>query len=100
TNLPKALSINMYDVFEISEYINENGIDPIEFTIVGNKGLITDGNHRVMAARRLGYSHVPVKIIVVLDPLKSPLYNHPNFIVLDSKMENLLKQIFLEPATK
>ena len=91
------IGINMYDVFEITEYIQYNGIDPLELSIIKDKALLTDGNHRIVAAKRLGYTEVPVKITVYICDGRDTFYDHTleRFKFIDSELEFYLKKLFL-----
>ncbi len=61
---PRIPFVNMYDVDEVTEHVRLHGLEPIELSIVGDKALLTDGNHRIAAAKRLGYEAVPVYVMV------------------------------------
>lgn len=91
------IGINMYDVFEITKYIKANGIDPLELSIIKTKALLTDGNHRIVAAKRLGYTEVPVKVSVYLCDGRDTFYDHTlkRFKPINSELENWLKKLFL-----
>lgn len=49
---------------QFTNYIKENGITkPIILTVDTGKGLITDGNHRLCIAKKLGFKTVPVEVV-------------------------------------
>jgi hypothetical protein len=62
---PRISFIKNYSVDSITEYINAQGkLDPLELSVVGDRALLTDGNHRIVAAQRLGYRVVPVNVVM------------------------------------
>jgi hypothetical protein len=63
TPAPRIPFVNMYDVEEVTEYVKRHGLhEPLELSIINSRALLTDGNHRLVAARRNGYEVVPVNI--------------------------------------
>jgi len=49
---------------EVTEDIKTNGIKrPINLEVYSGKGLVTEGNHRIAAAKRLGLKYIPVRVI-------------------------------------
>jgi len=73
---PKVSSFNTRDVDEVMEYIRANGLEPVELSIVGKKALLTDGNHRIVAARRLGYCVIPVNVTKYAGNGEESFYEH------------------------
>lgn len=72
---PHISFIKNYSVDSITEYISAQGrLDPLELSLIGNRALLTDGNHRIVAAKRLGYKVVPVNV-VVLDEASESFYH-------------------------
>lgn len=52
-------------VDDVADFIQiQSRIEPLELSVIGNRALLTDGNHRIVTAKRLGYTTVPVTIIV------------------------------------
>ena len=88
---PKVPFINMYDVEQVTDHIKTYGIkEPLELSIIGNHALLTDGNHRLVAARRNNYELVPVNIHVYSSVLAQEVfYEH-----------TLLRFKHLNPALK
>src|SRR5688572_30954397 len=69
---PRISFIKNYSVDSITEYINAQGkLDPLELSVVGDRALLTDGNHRIVAAQRLGYRVVPVNVVMFGEGSKS-----------------------------
>jgi hypothetical protein len=74
---PRSSFIRNYSVDSITEYINIQGkVEPLELSVIGNKALLTDGNHRIVAAKRLGYKVVPVNVVVFFGEGSQTFYNH------------------------
>jgi hypothetical protein len=72
-------------------------IDPLELSIIGTKALLTDGNHRLVVAKRLGYTMVPVNIIVLFGEGDDTFYEHTlkRFKPITAALEFWLKKTFL-----
>src|SRR4029079_1277931 len=59
---PKIAIFQMYNVDQVTEWVRSHGITkPLELSIFEDKALLTDGNHRVVAADRLNMDMVPVQ---------------------------------------
>lgn len=87
--------VNSYEIDEIAEHICSHGMEPLQLSIAGGKALLTDGNHRLVAARQLGYTHVPVFLVVFPGTrifLKETL---EQFKPLSDEIEDILKKTFL-----
>ena len=57
--------IQSYTVDQVTEWVKENGISnekPLELSLFEDKALLTDGNHRVLAAHKLNMVTVPVMV--------------------------------------
>src|ERR1044072_1401119 len=50
------------NVDEVTEYVKLNGLKPLELSVVNDRALLTDGNLRIVAAKRLGFQEVPVDV--------------------------------------
>ena len=73
---PRISFIRNYSVDSITEYISAQGkMDPLELSVVGDRALLTDGNHRIVAAQRLGYKVVPVNVVMFGDESEN-FYDH------------------------
>ena len=94
---PRVAFINMYTVDEVEEFVEENGLEPLELSIIKSKALLTDGNHRIVAARRLGYKQVMVKVKVYLCDGRDTFYDHTlqRFREINEDLEDWLKDLFL-----
>lgn len=94
---PKVPFMNMYDVDEVTEYVRSNGLEPLELSIIGEKALLTDGNHRIAAAKELGYHEVPVYVMVYFGEGSETFYDHTleRFKPVDEKLGSFIKKIFL-----
>ncbi|HEY9045602.1 MAG TPA: hypothetical protein VIN08_06880 [Ohtaekwangia sp.] len=93
---PRLPYINMYDVDEVTGYVKEHGLTPLELTVIKNTALLTDGNHRIVAAKRLGYEVVPVEIIIHFGNGVDYFYEHTlnRFLPIDANLEAHLRKIF------
>lgn len=94
---PKVPFMNMYDVDEVTEYVRFNGLEPLELSIIGEKALLTDGNHRIAAAKQLGYEEVPVYVKVFFGEGRETFYDHTleRFKPVDKSLELFIKKLFL-----
>jgi uncharacterized membrane protein (UPF0136 family) len=97
---PKIYFVPTHNVDEIADYINEKGeVEPVELSVIGNRALLTDGNHRIVAAKRLGFKMIPVNVVVFFGARESlyPFYNHTlkKFKPISQHLELWLKRIFL-----
>ena len=64
---PMIPFIQTYTVDQVTEWVKENGISeekPLELSFYQNTALLTDGNHRVVAANRLKLKLVPVMVTI------------------------------------
>jgi hypothetical protein len=60
----KEIKFDKKELDSLTKEISKNGITfPITLEIYNNKGLITEGNHRIAAAKRLGIKYIPITII-------------------------------------
>jgi hypothetical protein len=86
-----------YSVEEITEYVNVNGFEPVELSVIKNLALLTDGNHRIIAARRLGLNKILVKVTVFFGDGSETFYEHTlnRFKPIDTALELELKKLFL-----
>lgn len=95
--------VHSYTAEQITEYVSRNGIEPIELSIIKNQALVTDGNHRIVAARNLGYDIIPVVITIFFGNGKEVFYDHTinRFKPITERLETELKKLFLrdDPAT-
>jgi hypothetical protein len=85
-----------HTVDEVTAYLGSTrNIDPLELSIIGNKALLTDGNHRLIAASRLGYTTVRVNIIVFLGDGQETFYEHTldRFKPISGDLEMWLKEV-------
>lgn len=94
---PRIPFIHNHTTEEITHYIDSHGIEPVELSVVRNCALLTDGNHRIVAARSLGYESVPVVITVYFQDISTVFYEHTikRFRMIDTALGKELKRIFL-----
>lgn len=76
---PRIPFIQTYSVEEVVEWVNKNGIssdNPLKLSIFQNSALLTDGNHRVIAASILKIDIVPVEVTFydTLEELENTFY--------------------------
>ena len=93
---PRTSFIRNYSIDSITEYVNIQGkVDPLELSVLGNRALLTDGNHRIVAAKRLGYKVVPVNVVVFFGEGAETFYNHTldRFKPLSRHLELWLKKV-------
>lgn len=92
----RVVPVNTYEVDEIAEHISIHGMEPVQLTVAGTQALLNDGNHRIAAARQLGYTHVPVHIIVF--PVRAEKVFLPEmlnqFKPLSDKLASVLRELF------
>lgn len=95
---PKISFVPSYSVDEVTEYIDAGGnMEPVELSIIGNTALLTDGNHRIVAAKRLGLKMMRVEIVVYFGQNNYPFYEHTlkRFKPVSKHLALWLKRIFL-----
>ena len=74
---PRSSFVRNYSIDTITEYVSLQGnVEPLELSVIGNRALLTDGNHRIVAAKRLGYKVVPVNVVVFFGEGADTFYNH------------------------
>jgi hypothetical protein len=94
---PRIPFVHSYTVEEITQYVRVHGIEPVELSVIKDRALLTDGNHRMIAARKLGVDHVPVKITVLFGDGSEAFYGHTleRFKPISPALELELKKLFL-----
>lgn len=71
------IKFDKLELNNLTAQIAKNGITtPITLTTYGGYGLITEGNHRIAAAKRLGIKHIPTRIVDRLQPFKGTIYEN------------------------
>lgn len=61
---PKIFFMHSYTVDQVADYISSGAeIEPVELSVCGDKVLLTDGNHRIAAAKKLGMITITVKVV-------------------------------------
>lgn len=76
---PKVAFFQAYDVDQVTEWVRSNGItSPLELSVFNSQALLTDGNHRIVAADRLKMGTVPVKVVYydTIEELRRVFYDH------------------------
>jgi hypothetical protein len=91
--LPVA-GIHYFGVERITDFIHGRGVDSLELCIIHDKALLTDGNHRIVAARRLGYKVIPVNIRVLKGDGSDLLY--PHTLAYFKSISPELRQMFMD----
>lgn len=83
---------------EITQYVSQHGFEPLELSVVKDKALLTEGNHRMVAARKLGVEIVPVKVTVFFGHEAQFFHQHTldRFIPLSEALSHQIKELFLE----
>ncbi|WP_079687418.1 ParB N-terminal domain-containing protein [Ohtaekwangia koreensis] len=96
TPAPHVPFIQRHGVDEVTAYVQKHGLTPLELTVIKNTALLTDGNHRIVAAKRLGYTTVPVEVIMHFGSGVDMFYEHTlnRFKFIDPALESHLKSIF------
>ncbi|MEJ7644735.1 MAG: hypothetical protein WKF87_09070 [Chryseolinea sp.] len=95
---PRFPFMHMHSVAEIKDDIQVNGLEPLELSIIKHTALLTDGNHRIVAARQLGYGMVPVEIVVYFGSGADTFYEHTlnRFKPIDKRLEEILRRVFFK----
>ena len=87
-----------YSVDEVTSYVTGTGkIEPVELSVMGSRALLTDGNHRIVAAQRLGFKMIPVHLVVFFGEGPHPVYKHTGkrFKPISRHLALWLKRAFL-----
>jgi hypothetical protein len=94
---PVVPFLHGHSLEEIIDYVKEHGLDPVELSVVKDRALLTDGNHRLVAARRLGIEKIPVNVTVFFGDGADTFYDHTleRFKPIDGMLEVQLKRLFL-----
>jgi hypothetical protein len=89
--------IHSYSTEEITNHVRINGMDPVELSIIKDRALLTDGNHRIVAAKALGYSTIPVVITVFFGGSNEVFYEHTidRFKSISQPLAEELKKLLL-----
>ena len=98
-NAPKApfVNVNMYGVDDVIEYVRLNGLEPLELSVIGEMALLTDGNHRIAAAKHLGYHEIPVHVMVYFGEGTETFYRHTleRFKPVKNDLADWMKNLFI-----
>ena len=94
---PVIPMLQSYNVDEVTEYVRLHGVKPLELSVVSDRALLTDGNHRIVAAKRLGFREVPVEVTVFFGEEGETFYQHTldRFKPITRSLETELKLLFL-----
>jgi hypothetical protein len=94
---PQIPFIHGHTIDEITQHISVHGLDPVDLSIIKDRALLTDGNHRIIAARRLGLEQIPVKVTVHFGDGSETFYRYTldRFKLITPSLEYELKKIFL-----
>lgn len=93
---PRLPFMHMHSIGEIKDHIQVNGLETLELSIIKHTALLTNGNHRIVAASQLGYARVPVEIVVHFDSGADTFYEHTlnRFKPIDKNLEQILRSVF------
>ena len=96
TPVPFLPFVETHNVEDVTRYIHAHGLTPLELTVIKNKALLTDGNHRIVAAKRLGYTTVPVEILMHFGTGVDMFYEHTlnRFKPINTELEKHLRKAF------
>jgi hypothetical protein len=102
---PKITFVRTYNVDEAADYIHGTGeMEAVELSVIGTRALLTSGNHRIAAAKRLGLKMIPVNVVVFFGSRENsfPFYAHTlaRFKPINQHLELWLKKIFLHRAKR
>lgn len=89
--------INSYGIEDNPEYVNgKDEFGPVELSIVGNQALLTNGNHRIAIAKRLGLKMIPVHLVVFFGACPFPFDDNTlnRFKPVSRHLELWLKRFF------
>jgi hypothetical protein len=94
---PRIPFVHYHSLEEITQHVSEFGFEPVELSIINDRALLTDGNHRIIAARRLGCDKIPVKITVFFGDGSEAFYEHTldRFRPITPELGYELKKVFL-----
>ena len=100
TPSPLIPFIHDHTTDEITEYVSVHGIDPVELSIIQGQALLTDGNHRIVAAKRLGHTTIPVRVTLFLSDGTETFYDHTlsKFKKLSEALESEITKLFGQTA--
>jgi hypothetical protein len=89
--------VHMYNVEDVTAYVSRYGMDPVELSVIKDRALLTDGNHRIVAASRLGMERIPVTVVVYFNNGSETLYQHTlqRFLPINKELEAALRNMFL-----
>jgi hypothetical protein len=89
--------VHSYTIEEITTYVKQNGLDPVELSIIKDRALLTDGNHRIVAAKALGYATIPVVVTVYFGGSNDVFYEHTidRFRTISQPLAEELKRLLL-----
>jgi len=89
-----TIRFNKSELDDLTEYIGKNGItSPITLQVYNGYGLITEGNHRIAAAKRLGIKNIPTRIIQRNRPFKGTIYES-KVVKLPRKIDSSELKVF------
>lgn len=97
---PKTFFTTSYAIDEAPDFINENGeFELIVLSVIGKHALLTNGSHRIAAAKRLGLKMIPVQLVVFFgEPAYPPYDEHTikRFKPISRHLELWLKRFFVQ----
>jgi hypothetical protein len=98
TPAPDVPFIHSRSMGEIMSYVKANGFEPLDLSIVKDRALLIDGNHRIVAAKRLGLDFIPVNVTVIFGDGSHEFYKHTlsRFKLIKEDLEPYLKELFIE----
>lgn len=95
---PRLFYLHRHTTDEVTHYVDTQGMEPVELSIVKDRALLTDGNHRIVAAKRLGHQFIPVNVTVYFGNGSDSFYKHTldRFLPITKTLELELKNLFLD----
>jgi hypothetical protein len=94
---PRIPLVHSYTVEQVTDHVKSHGMEPVELSIVKDRALLTDGNHRIVAASRLAMEVIPVTVTVFFGNADEVFYQHTinRFKPIGIALATYLKNIFL-----
>jgi hypothetical protein len=96
--VPASPFLPSHTIAEITSYVKAHGFHPLELSIVKDRALLIDGNHRIVVARRLGLDFIPVNVTVIFGDGSQEFYKHTlnRFKPISEELAPYLKELFID----
>jgi hypothetical protein len=94
---PRIALVHSYSVEEVTDHVKVHGVEPVELSVLKDRALLTDGNHRIVAASRLQMNVIPVTVTVFFGNADDVFYQHTlsRFKPIGIELATYLKNMFL-----